>query len=305
VALDLQLKAGPSALALEWIMSVSVRSLLAVAGALLATTAGAAEPLGAKEAKELGALGSKAFRIRWTGPLTGASERGVMAVSDGVTTLTTRKGSRTYIVHNRKLTQAPDKQQFSGSDAELQRLGLRMLQAAGADRRQVAEVRVLQQQTQAAEVYGQGQGPRLQPVQRGMRSLLVTRQIDGIPVPSSRVLLNLDRAGNVAFMELSWPDVGPEVVEAAQRLRKAAGERFEAPRMDGATVESVQASILHSPAVGFYNDTTAALRVIYRPDSKILGQKAVRYIDASGKDVGLPRDVDPPREEPVTRKQRP
>jgi hypothetical protein len=60
--------------------------------------------------------------------------------------------------------------------------------------------------------------------------------------------------------------------------------------------------VLHSPAVGFYDDQTAAIRVIYRPTAKQVGQKAVRYVDERGEDVKLPRDVDRPREEPVKRK---
>jgi len=71
--------------------------------------------------------------------------------------------------------------------------------------------------------------------------------------------------------------------------------------MEGARVEAVQPVILHSPAVGFYDDATAALRVIYMPDERQVGQKAVRYVDERGIDVTLPRDVDPPREAPVQR----
>jgi hypothetical protein len=46
---------------------------------------------------------------------------------------------------------------------------------------------------------------------------------------------------------------------------------------------------------------TAAIRVIYRPNAKQVGQEAVRYIDERGEDVILPRDLDRPREEALKR----
>ena len=282
-------------------MRVPIRSVLVITGTVFTLASLAAEPLSEKAVKELSGFGTKAFGIKWTGRLVGANERDVIAVSDGITTLTLRKGSRTYIIHNNKLTHAKDKLQFVGTDAELKRTGIRILKATGSDLRQIAEVKVLQQRTQAALVDPQSQQSKLQPVQRGKRSLMITRQIDGIPVLSSRMMLNLDRADQIAFMELSWPDLSPEVIDMAKRLRKAVSDRFEAPPMEGATVESIQASILHSPAVGFYNDATAAIRVIYRPNSQNVGQKPVRYVDEDGKDVSQPRDVEAPREELVKR----
>lgn len=282
-------------------MNALVKSFLILTSMVFGMTALAAERLSEQETTELSTFGAKVFGIRWAGPLVGANERDVIAVSDGVTTLTMRKGSRTYIVHNSKFTSAGERMQFTGTDADLRRVGMRILLGAGADRRQVAEVRILQQLTQAAEVDPTGGGPKFLPMRRGMRSLMITRQIDGIPVLSSRMMLDLDHAGRVAFMELNWPDISPDVIERARQLRKVASGRFEAPSMEGASVESIQASILHSPAVGFYNDATAAIRVIYRPDSKNVGQKPVRYVDANGNDVAQPRDIDAPREEPVKR----
>ena len=61
---------------------------------------------------------------------------------------------------------------------------------------------------------------------------------------------------------------------------------------------------MHSPSVGFYNDMTAAIRVIYWPTAQQTGKKAVRYIGERGEDVALPRDVDRPPEEPVKRVER-
>ncbi|HJV97214.1 MAG TPA: hypothetical protein VJ608_14305, partial [Albitalea sp.] len=135
------------------------------------------------------------------------------------------------------------------------------------------------------------------------RTLMITRRIADVDVVSSRLMLNVDGAGRVAFMELAWPDISREVLDRAERYRKMVESQYVAPRLEGAEVESVQPVVLHSPAVGFYNDATAAIRVIYRPTARQVGQKAVRYVDERGEDVTLPRDVDRLREEPIKREE--
>jgi hypothetical protein len=283
-------------------MSKTLRIVLVLvaAGAVLAGCATRPSRVDDEQAARLTASAA-AFGIVWQAQPVGATDRGVTALSDGTTTLTTRKGSRIYILHDRKAFPPSDADAFAGSDDELKRIGRRLLVAAGADEKEIAEERVLQQFTQLGETSPDRKTVRVLPAQASQRTLLVTRQVRGIEVISSRLLLHVDRAGRPIFMELAWPDVAPEVVERALRLRELRAATNIAPRMEGARVEAVQPVILHSPAVGFYDDATAALRVIYMPDERQVGQKAVRYVDERGIDVTLPRDVDPPREAPVQR----
>lgn len=249
------------------------------------------------------AASAAAFGIVWEGRPVGAIDRGVMALTDGTTTLTTRNRSRVFILHDRKAFPPTDAAAFAGSDDELRRIGRKLLAAAGADEKEIAEERVLQQFTQMGETSPDRKQVRVLPPQPSHRTLLVTRQVQGVEVISSRMLLNVDRSGRPVFMELTWPDLAPEVVERALRLRSLRDTANAVPRMEGAQIEAVQPVILHSPAVGFYDDASAALRIIYQPDARQVGQKAVRFVDERGADVTLPRDVDPPREEAL--KQRP
>jgi histone H3/H4 len=253
---------------------------------------------------ELASQGAKRFDIKWQGRVIGASQRGVMAVSDGVTTLTTREGSRIFILHDRKRFPPNEKSMFKGSDAQLKRAGMKLLMASGAKKEEIAEVRVLQQFTQLGESAPGSKRVKVFPAKKSHRTLMVTRKIEGIDVASSRLMLHLDNTGRPAFMELAWPDVAPDVLERAMRYRKMLAEKFEAPAMEGGEMESVRPVVLHSPAVGFYNDATAAIRVIYKPYAKQVGQKAVRYLDEEGRDVVLPRDVDLLKEEAVQRVDR-
>jgi hypothetical protein len=245
------------------------------------------------------AAAAAAFGIVWEGRPVGATDRGVTALTDGTTTLTTRKGSRIFVLHDRKAYPPSDAAAFAGSDDDLRRIGRKLLAAAGADEKEIAEERILQQFTQLGESSPDRKQVRVLPPQPSHRTLLVTRQVQGVEVISSRMLLNVDRSGRAVFMELAWPDLAPEVVERALRLRTLRDAANLVPRMEGARVEAVQPVILHSPALGFYDDATAALRVIYQPDARQVGQKAVRFIDERGVDVTLPRDVDRPREEPA------
>jgi hypothetical protein len=285
-------------------MNIKTKIALTLACSMIATGALAqaisGERLSADTVRSLGDTGAKAFCIQWQKDLVGASHKGVQAVTDGVTTLTVRPASRTYIVNNRKLTATPDALQFGGSDDALKDIGLRALASIGADKGEIAGVRVLQQMTQAG--YRDRAGKvALQPEKRSARTLLIERQVDGVPVVSSRAMFNVDRAGRIAFMEICWPALARDVVDRAHRLHEIAGSGYKAPPMAGASVESVSAVILHSPAVSFHDDATAAIRVVYRPDKESIGKRAVRYLDENGRDVTLPRQIDLLREEPVTR----
>lgn len=280
---------------------------MVIAAALLAGCAtpptSAPRQLDETNAEELAATGSRDFGIKWEGRLIGASDRGVVAVTDGTTTLTNRAGERVFIVRNNKEFPPSDRAIFRGTDADLKNIGLKLLRASGAREDEVADVRVLQQYTQTAEVPPGNLPPRMTTLEKSHRALQIDRRIAGVDVISSRLLLNVDAEGRVAFMELAWPNISPEVLERSARLRRIATDRYTAPRMEGAEIESVQAVILHTPAVGFYNDATAAIRVIYRPTSPQIGQKAVRFVDERGQDVPLPRAIDPPREEALKRSE--
>src|ERR1700693_4062755 len=96
-------------------------------------------------------------------------------------------------------------------------------------------------------------------------------------------------------MELTWPDLAKDTLEMAQRLKQVSKREFRPPVMEAAAVESVQAVVLHSPAVGFFDDQVAVLQVVYRPERPEVGKKPVRYLDVGGKDVPLPRQAGPSR----------
>jgi hypothetical protein len=58
-------------------------------------------------------------------------------------------------------------------------------------------------------------------------------------------------------------------------------------------LESVEAGIIHSPAIGFFMDVVPVIRCIYRARDDRLGKKPVLYVDRHGELVSLPRDIKP------------
>jgi hypothetical protein len=276
----------------------------AIALALL-SPAHAAEPLAADATRKLQALGTKAFLIQWKGRVVGVEERGVTAISDGNTTLTVRENALAYIVHDKRATGTTDPVGYKGNDEAMRATGLKLLAAAGVDRKQVAEVRVLQQYTQTATHDPKRGATKVNAPQKSRRTLLVTRVVDEVPVISSRMTLDLDRNGRIALMELSWPEIPAKVREEAQSLRAVLRKDYAPPAVEGARLESREVVIVHSPGASFYNDVRAAIRVIYKPEKAEIGKRAVRYLDGAGRDIELPRQVDALKEERLTRPKAP
>jgi hypothetical protein len=202
-----------------------------------------------------------------------------------------RERGGAYIIANRKAV--TDGGFFTGSDDELRRRGVDLLKGLGIDPKEVAEIKVLQQFIQRGLVNRQTRQMRAEPPRRDQRMLWATRAVNGIPVWSSRLLLTLDRQGRIAYFEMVWPRIDPKVLNDAQRLQRI-GTNFRAPEVANAKPEQVGAGILHSAAIGFFNDQTAAMRVIYRANRREIGKKPVYYLTAEGRPVAMPRNIEAP-----------
>src|SRR5262249_52611048 len=123
--------------------------------------------------------------------------------------------------------------------------------------------------------------------------------VEGIPVWSSRLKLDLDEKGEIAALELSWPKIEPKVLEMAHGLKNLVDAGFKAPQRAGAKVETVEAGILHSPAASFVDDQVAAIRVIYASPDPRLGMKSMVYLGADGTLVSVPRQMEARPEAPT------
>jgi hypothetical protein len=112
-------------------------------------------------------------------------------------------------------------------------------------------------------------------------------------------MFDLDREGNIASLELSWPKIEPKVLEAAIDLQKRVNAGYKPPERPGAKVESVRAGILHSPAASFVDDQVAAIRIIYASTDPRFSMKPLVYLGADGKPVAIPRQMEARAEAPL------
>lgn len=249
-----------------------------------------AKELAPEKARKLREISEKVFGIKWNGRVLAATDRGFEIMTDQVMTLSYRPTGNAYFVQNLKASLSQPG--FDGPDETYIRRGKEILSRLGIEASEISGAKLLQQFIQAGYSDPNGKGSHLEPVKKDRRTLLVTRSIRGIPVWNSRLIMDLDREGQIASLEISWPQISSSVLENAAGLQKSARANFKPPQQKFAKPEAVEAGILHSPAASFLDEQVAAIRVIYRSDDARIGKKAVAYLDAAGRAVAMPRTMD-------------
>ena len=187
-----------------------------------------AKELPANDAKQLEAIGTKVFGIKWSGKLVAAADRGFQVVTDRVTTLSYRPTGNAYFVQATKAALSGGTG-FQGSDEELMTRGKAILAGLGIDNSEIAEPKILQQFTSAGSIDPNTRQATFETPEKDRRSLLMTRIIRNLPVWNSRLRLDLDRGGDIALLELSWPKIEPKVLEMAVALQKMVDSGYQAP----------------------------------------------------------------------------
>ena len=213
-------------------------------------------------------------------------------------TFSQRLDSRTFFAYDNRFSDTKSTGMFTGPDEAIEKRGREVLERLRIPAAEIASVKVVQERTQLGERDSRTGKVKLEPAQAGKKWARATREIEGLPVFSSRATIGLMPDGAVGFLEVHWPEIPAQTIETARRYREIAGRSWKAPEVRGARVESVTAGILHSPAAGTAMDIVPVIRVVYAPLDKRLGKKPVAYVDGDGKPVTMPRVLlAPPREE--------
>lgn len=252
----------------------------------------------AAEASQLQSIATQVLRLRLGPSPRLRSEANMIGFRTDAILVSRRLDSRTYLVQDlRSQEKAPP---FKGTDQQLLEYTRRIFAGLNIPATEIAQARVLREQEQLAHLNRDTQKVELGRVTPGNRWASVSRQIDGIPVFSSRAMIQLDGENQLRFMELHWPAIPPDTLTEAKRLAYKVKAGWKPPEMEGAAVESSEAGILHSPALGFVMDLSPVIRVIYKPTKEGVGRKPMRYLDRNGHDVPMPRQfaetILPPRE---------
>ena len=209
----------------------------------------------------------------------GAKRQGVEGNTAGIKSpdvlFSRRTDSRTYFVQDRRFGIA--KEGGTGFDGPDDELAARRARRHGAPRdpdHEIAESSVLTEQAQEGR-FDQDTGKiELEPEYAGKRRALLTREVESLPVWSSSVLVGLNWDRSIGFLQLHWPEIPKEVVGHARKLHSVVEHQWTPPERPGAKVESAEAGIIHSPAVGFVMDFAAAIRVDLRADRRVVREEA-------------------------------
>jgi hypothetical protein len=227
--------------------------------------------------------------LNLSGDLEQREERNFLGILAGDIVVTRRTDSRTYFVHDKRFGATRSAGTFEGRDEELIQRGRTVVERLGVELDEVDAASVIQVMGAVAELDRSTGEIRSESPERGERYVELSRRVDGIRVFSSRLLLALDRQSEVGFLELHWPELSSEVMGEARRLQALVERGFAPPEIEGARVESVEAGIVHSPAIAFVMDVKPVIRVVYAPLDDSHGKKPVRYLDAARRDVSAPR----------------
>src|SRR5438874_1755479 len=197
----------------------------------------------AAETSRLQSIATQVLRLR-LGPRPQLhSEANMIGFRTETVLVSRRLDSRTYFVQDVRKEKVPP---FKGADQELLQFTRRIFAGLNIPAAEIAQARVLREQEQLGQLDRDTGKISLGKVTPGDRWASISRKIDGIPVFSSRAMLQLNGENQLHFMELHWPAIPPDTLTEARRLAYRAKAGWKPPEMEGATIESAEAGILHS-----------------------------------------------------------
>lgn len=272
-----------------------------IVSALLMTAACASTQ---KPQSENARLASQIFDMKFGRASKSITAGNFTGMKNGDLLFSRRTDSRTYFMYDPAASRrsAP---LYGGSDDELLQRARAILNRVEVPAGEVARARVLQEELGIASVDRVSHAITNRKISKGKRYALVTREVDGIPVFSSRLLLTVGGDGRPSFAELHWPVIPATVVEEGKRLQNRVRDGWKPPEVADARVQSVEVGILHSPAPATVMDILPVIRVIYAPTNPRVSVKEQRFFDASGRAVNPPRVFEKMPEIPSRDKSRP
>jgi len=253
-----------------------------------------------EELEQLRRTGERIFGLKFDTLERAGSEANFIAYKSKSLLFSSRLDSRTYFVQDLRYGVGRELGVSKASKREQLRIGRTILKKVGIPSSEVAEHKVVTEKSQTAQVDKRGDKVEPGEVEGGRNLMLISRKIEGLPVWDSNVVIGLTENKQIGFMQLHWPEIPAHVVREAHKLAYKLKREWSPPTDESASVESAEAGITHSPAIGFVMDIFPAIRVIYRSKEN-LGRKKVLYLDRHGKSVPLPRQAEMPFSPPERR----
>lgn len=244
---------------------------------------------------------AKALDLQIGKPTRRGSEANLVGMRSDHVLLSRRLDSRTYFVHDDRYGVGRERGTFAGSKRTYLSACRRIVRSLGLPLGEIGDSEVLTEQSQVAYLDPDRTTVHHERVLPGRRVVRLGRTVDGLPIWSSGAVIGLDAKGAIGYLQVHWPELPRDVLHEGHRLAYMLGNDWHVPAGPGAEIETTDAGIVHSPAIGFCMDITAAIRVVYRPKEASLGQRMVQHFDRHGKHVAIPRHAELPVEAPMER----
>jgi hypothetical protein len=230
---------------------------------------------------------AESLGLRFTDVVRAGSQGSVIGMQSKELLFSQRLDSRTFFVQDSRfgadVLEAADKDYLRAAHEVVEKLKL----PTG----EIAASTMVKEQNQTAEVDPAG-AVKMGERERGKAWARLARQIDGIPIWSSRVFLGLKKDRSIGFLEAHWPEIPATIIDEAKRLAAKVKEGWQAPEHPGSKPVSIEAGVIHSPALGFMMDIYPVIRVIYEPTDPRLNKRPVLYFDRHGNPAPRPRQFD-------------
>jgi hypothetical protein len=125
------------------------------------------------------------------------------------------------------------------------------------------------------------------------RTVAFRRELDGVPVFGSELVVGLMPDGSIGRFRMHWPQIDPRLVEEAIALQRSMrAQQWAMPeglRGPNITVLEATAGIAHSSFADIGFEAQPVVRVLYRKTSDDkeypLASTSYKYFDASGREV--------------------
>ncbi len=246
-------------------------------------------------------LAARVFGLKFDPSVQAVSERNVLSLSSKEQCFAKRLDSRTYFIET--FEWARKRRPYRGRDEEQLHFSRKLLSRLKIPDDEIAKEHILREFGQSAKLDRKtGSVIQLEPSRELGNSVFVERAVQGLPVWSSHLRVELAGRAKIAWLEMHWPKIPDDVLEGAMRLAWMVKNGWQAPEVPHAKVESVEAGIVHTPAIGYFFDIHAAVRVIYAALDPGIGKKPTYHVDRHGDPVLLRSTAELLREPPLSQR---
>lgn len=241
------------------------------------------------ESSELAATASRIAGFKFRKPEFGTAAN-TSGLRDATFVFSRRLDSRTIFATDARYGALGKLGAWTGADKTATSTCRRILRAAKVPAAEIAKLDVVVEWGRSAKRVSENEFKFREPYV--LRKIVrAARAVNGIPVWKSYVSLGLTAGGDVGSLEVHWPELPSAVIKEAGMLQTLVKRGFRPPDVAGARLESLEAGILHSSAIGFYMDVVAAVRAVYIGERPEVGRKPMWYFNRLGEPIVMPRDI--------------